>query len=220
MSQPANLEHWIGATCSTPVINHDQDLELHSETWPVGDFATVDVHYTTDGGATWTTEPLAKLTSGQNDWWYVNLGGFAPGAEVEFYLESYTTAGDRLYDDNAGARFFVDVRSGGPVWWAGDTEQWPANGALAAGDDLFVNIESWPAGNALYADVHFDAGSGWLTETMTRDDALWGNNDRWWANLGPFATGMQVQYVVEVIDGSGSSYWDNNGGADYFAWVQ
>ncbi len=215
-----NLEHWIGATYSTPTINHDQDLELHTETWPPGDFATVDVHYTTDGGASWNTAPLSMLTSSQNDWWYANLGSFAPGTTVEYYLESYTVDGDRLYEDNVGANHFVDVRPGGPVWWAGNTLQWPANGALDAGEDLYIDIESWPAGNALYANVHFYAGSIWLTEPMTRDDALWGNNDHWWANLGPFATGMTVQYAVEVIDGDGRSYWDNNGGGDFYAWVQ
>ncbi len=105
---------------------------------------------------------------------------------------------------------------GGPIEWVGNAYNWPFNGNVTAEDNLWINIESYPAGNAVSARVVYSVNGGaWASEAMSFSDVI-GNNDWWHVDMGTFNSGDTIQYAIEVIDGNGASHWDNNGGTDFF----
>lgn len=105
------------------------------------------------------------------------------------------------------------------LWWAGHVTHCPQQGFIETTDDLWINIESAPAGAATGAHVVYslDGGSTWTSAAMSANGRL-GAHDWWHANLGSFPGGTTIRYAVEVFSGGGS-VWDNNGGADYAAKV-
>jgi len=123
-------------------------------------------------------------------------------------------------DDNSGADWEVDITgcNNQNVEWIGNTYHWPYNGDIDAGEDLWVNVESYPLGKAVSGSVVYspDGGSTWLGTNLSHNGTD-GNNDLWHVNLGSFAAGSTVKYAVEIIDGNSASHWDSNNGQDYTA---
>lgn len=109
---------------------------------------------------------------------------------------------------------------GSNVTFVGNTTHYPPNGQLDAGEDLWIDTESYPQGAANFGSVLYssDGGATWDTEPLAANGTQ-GNNDKWHANLGPFAAGQTIQYSVEIVDNAGSNKWDNNGGVNYSATV-
>ncbi|MBU0677289.1 MAG: DUF5110 domain-containing protein [Verrucomicrobia bacterium] len=109
----------------------------------------------------------------------------------------------------------VTFGEGISLTWIGHSYSWPFTGEWDAGEDLWVNIESFPAGAAVSARVVYSTDDqNWLSTDMELG-GLNGQNDWWHANLGSFDPGVTVRYAIEVVDGFGSSRWDNNGGSDF-----
>ena len=128
-------------------------------------------------------------------------------------------AGNSLYILWHGPDLFwqqVDLLEvGDPVQWIGNVYHWPWTGDIDAGDEIWINIESWPKDAAVSARVVYsdDGGSTWYSVDMTGEE--YGNNDHWYVNIGSFASGTQLQYAIEVLGGAGDSHWDSNGGGNH-----
>jgi hypothetical protein len=111
------------------------------------------------------------------------------------------------------------TRLGGPVSWVGDIYHWPLNGAITSNTAVWVNLESWPKGNALSAAIVYSTdGTNWLGRAMAKAGEQ-GNNDWWNINLGKFAPGTRLRYAVNVKDGFGKTLWNSAGGTNYLAVV-
>jgi hypothetical protein len=108
----------------------------------------------------------------------------------------------------------------GSLQWIGNTYHWPPDGELDAGDPLWINVETYPAGAANSALVVYspDGGTTWLSAPMEFAGQT-GQNDSWHVNLSWLTTpGVVVRYAVMASDGV-TELWDNHNGADYFAHV-
>lgn len=126
-------------------------------------------------------------------------------------------------DNNSGAGWSVDVRGCGlpPVdlAWIGNTYHWPPGTNWDVGEDLWVNIESWPQNAVINGEVVYspDGGANW-TSTPLGFNGVNGNNDTWHANLGAHPAGTNVKYAVRLT-GRNGDLWANNGGTNYSARV-
>lgn len=107
-----------------------------------------------------------------------------------------------------------------PVTWVGDTFHWPTNGALKAGDSLWVNTASLPKGAGRQAIVVYSTNRvTWSVAQLVPDDIV-STKDLWHQNIGAFRAGSTVEYAVAVIDGTGNYVWDSRNGQNYRAIVK
>ena len=177
---------------------------------PVGN---IHVAYSHDGGLGATNSVMTHVGS---DWTYgYALAGTTSSVTFWFYDE----AGIPTTDTHSNQNWTVDVRFCGSVSadlaWIGNANNYPTNGAWDAGEDLWVNVESWPKDAVASAEVVFsNSVSGtWQAVPMSFNGTN-GNNDAWHRNLGTFPAGTKVRYAVHVI-GRNTNLWENNTGADY-----
>jgi hypothetical protein len=216
---------WIGNVYHWPPdgqIDPTDDLWVNIESYPRGAAVSARVVYSTDGGVVWQTRALTSAGPiGNNDWWHVNLGKFAGGATIRYAIEVVDAYGISWWDNNSGADYRATVNAGRPVYWVGNVYHWPPSGQITPQTDLWVNIESWPKGNAVSARVVYSTNGGisWSSMPMELGGQI-GNNDWWHVNLGRFASRTTIRYAIEVVDGLGHSKWANNNGADYYATVK
>ncbi|MBU0677292.1 MAG: glycoside hydrolase [Verrucomicrobia bacterium] len=205
---------------------YDGDLDVGEILWINADvepFGAVDealIVYSTDGGGTWGSVAMSIGDPiGSKEHWYVNMGTFAGGSTIQYALLLKTCDGQEVWDNNGGGNFFTTVNGGEPVYWVGNVYHWPWDGEIDASDDLWVNVDVWPADAAVAAYVVYtDDAVTWYSEPMFTD-GMNGNNEWWHGNLGPFSSGAHVEYVVLVQDGVGQDHWASNNGANYHAWV-
>ena len=110
-------------------------------------------------------------------------------------------------------------RTGGPVQWIGNSTSWPVNGDIDPVDELWINTETYPKGNASGVRIVFTTnGVNWVARDLDLETQV-GNNDKWHINLGKFPGGTIVRYALVATGGDGVSKWDNNGGQDFRAKV-
>src|SRR2546422_417066 len=103
--------------------------------------------------------------------------------------------------------------------WVGNARNSSQNGVIAPSQELWVVVESYPAGGTNSAAIVYTTNNGanWQWVDMERQGKV-GSNDRWKKNLGTFAQGTTIRYAIRVI-GTDQTLWDNNGGNDYFVTV-
>ena len=212
---------WVGNTSNFPgtgELNPGENLWIDTEVWPIAIGQNVTVSYRVNGGA-WIDEAVAwNYNDDTNSHWNKNLGSFALGDVVEYFVQ--VANGSETAIDNANtANYSVTVVNGpcgDELLWAGNGYNWPANGEVTAADDLWVNIESYPIGAAAIAEVVYsdDDGATWTLVPMSVNGTI-GANDQWHANLGQFPAGTEVQYAISVEDCWGNTIWDNNGGGNF-----
>ncbi len=212
---------WVGNTYNWPFageLDAGEDLWINTESYPAGAGISAAVVWSADGGASWESLDLERNgVSGQNDMWHVNLGSFPAGTDIQYAVAVIDGNGDYRWDSRDGENYHVSVNEAGPpVQWIGNHYHWPFAGEVDAGDDLWVNIESWPAGTAVSAQVVYsaDQGATWQSRPMAIGGQQ-GNNDWWHLNLGSFPAGSAVRYAIAVTGGDGTTLWDNHGGGDY-----
>ena len=121
------------------------------------------------------------------------------------------------YNETTGS-YSAEV-DGIPVQWVGNSYHWPLAGEIDAGEDVWINTSSWPAGAAESARVVYtvDDGATWQAALMSKDHPKEGN-DRWYVNLGSFPEGTLIRYAISA-SGSGNEIWDSNNGQDFTAQV-
>ncbi len=215
---------WIGNSYHWPDTNEwdvGEELWVNTETYPQDAVSSGFVTYSTDGGGSWTNMPLSfngKVDN--NDTWHANLGAYPGGTTVQFAL-NVTGRNTNLWDNNGGGDYSISVNPGAStVTWVGNTSHWPEDGNIEPGDDLWVNIESFPVGAGTNGSVVYstDGGASWLG-TNLEHNGIANDHDRWHANLGGFPAETTLQYAVKVEDGDGTDHWDNNGGPNFTAVV-
>ena len=156
------------------------------------------------------------MTQSGSDWTY----GYAltnATNDVTFWF--HDEAASPTYDNNNNLNWTVDISACGDITvdlqWIGNSYHWPYTNEWDAGEDLWVNIETYPhdavaEGQVVYT---FNDGSSWHSMPMSFDSVN-GNNDIWHCNLGPYPAGTTVRYAVNIT-GRNTNLWDNNGGSDY-----
>ncbi len=108
---------------------------------------------------------------------------------------------------------------GEEITWLGNTYHWPENGSITSGDDLWINIETFPQGAGDFGSVIYSSdGANWLTKALNANGTI-DNNDAWHVNLGKFGSGAHIRYAVTVTDKDGNQHWDNNNTTNYHAHV-
>jgi len=215
---------WIGNTYHWPWdgdLSPDDPLWINTDTWPAGAAVNAYVVYTVDGGATWHSAALEKAGSADDrDWWHVNLSWLVTaGATIEYAVVADDGRDVAVWDSNGGANFKAEVSGGfdGPVQWVGNTYHWPLNGAFNPGEDLWINVDTWPLNTAVRVTILYSVNGGpWEAGYLNLGDPS-GNNDHWYGNLGSFQAGDWIQYAILAEDTVGTYLWDNNRGSDFFA---
>ncbi|MBU0677327.1 MAG: hypothetical protein KJ626_04350 [Verrucomicrobia bacterium] len=212
---------WVGNTWHYPFdgdIDAQDDFWVNVESDPSGAAVSAFVSYRVDGGDWISHEMSWAEEKDGHDWWHVNLGTFAPGSQIEYSVLVQDGAGDDHWDNNDGVNYTAEVNVGDPVYWVGNSYHWPLRGDIDPGEDVWVNIESYPIGTAVSAMVVYsiDGGGNWRSAEMSIGGQH-GANDWWHVNLGSFDTGIHIRYAILVRDGLGADHWDSNGGGDYHA---
>ena len=101
------------------------------------------------------------------------------------------------------------------VEWIGDVSSWPVNGDISAIDDIWINIETYPMGAAVQAQVLYSTDDiNWMAAPMSISGQQ-GQNDQWHVNLGAFPQGTSIQYAIVVQDEQDADHWANNNGENY-----
>jgi glycosidase len=220
-----SLIDWAGNTVTFPGqgnITASTDLWIDVEAYPIDSAIGGKVIYTTDNGTTWNETPLAKArVIGNNDLLNANLGRFPGGTSLQFAVELVDSNGVAKWDSNNGANFSRTVQFGTlAIGWSGRVNHWPLDGTLEAGDDFWINVESWPQGAGVGGEVVYTTnnGSSWASKPLVFRNAQ-DNNDFWNANLGNFPAGTKIQYAVKLVDTTNGEHWHNNEDANFSATV-
>ncbi len=221
------LIEWVGDTVTWPVqgeITPGDDLWVDVKSYPRNVATGGRVVFTTGSGETaaWEERPLVRNGFEDNDdRWHVNLGRFPAGTNLRFSVEMVDANGLGLWDNNAGLDFLRTIQLGTtPIEWMGNTRHWPRAGEIEPGDDLWVDVESYPLGAGVEGEVIYSLNDGesWSSATLLRNGTE-GNNDLWHVNLGAFAPGTPIRFAVRLTDTTGVERWDSNNNEDYLLTV-
>ena len=110
-------ELWIRGTKTYPAdgsVTIATPLYVDTEVGPSGQVTAVEAVISTDGGE-WTTQAMtvnAGWDSNGGNWYNLNLGTFAEGAQVRFYVRA-TSDSDEVVANNGGSYYRVTVRGAG-----------------------------------------------------------------------------------------------------------
>jgi hypothetical protein len=212
---------WVGDTYTYPAngsVTSNSDVWVNTETAPIAPGQAVYLHWRVGDGAWQTTSMAWDYNDTKNSHWHYKLGKFPAGSAIEYYVRA-TQGSQVAYDNRGGANYQVAVTYP-TLHWAGNAYQWPPNDQLDAGDNLWINLETWPKGAATAATVVYSTdGVNWLGRTMSKAGTH-GNNDWWNVNLLGFPSGAHIRYAIAAKDGNNKTIWVNNGGNNYHAYVK
>lgn len=221
VAQGVDLE-WAGHARNNTengVIAPAQPLEIVVESHPVQAAASARVVFTTNSGLSWASQAMEHYGTVQyesNDRWRKQLGVFPEGAVIRYAIE-VIGANTTIWDNNGGLDYFVTVsNAAAAVRWIGNMYTWPEYGSLDPGADLWVNVETWPPGVAVSAEVGYSTndGAAWSVAPMAAGDPRNGH-DAWYVNLGGFPEGATVRFYTSARNANGHPFWDSNTGSDY-----
>lgn len=172
-------------------------------------------------GGSWNAYGMnyAGNVDGNSLWDIQHDVAYPTNATVEYYFHGWDDWGVNIWDNNGGANYSFPAGPAALIW-LGNTRHWPTNGALRAGDDLWVDTETWPRGAATNVLVYYNylGGTNWNAAPLSYTGTA-GNNDGWHRNLGRFSVGTLLEYAVGAYDGFGDLTVDNNSGANYTATI-
>ena len=95
----------------------------------------------------------------------------------------------------------------------GNTTNEPAS--PRAGQDVFAETQTWPAGVGTNGYILYAIGTNWSGAWMA-NMGLVNSNDQWRGRIGRFSSGSHIQYLVGVEDIEGTNHYDDNGGGYYW----
>jgi dextranase len=97
-----------------------------------------------------------------------------------------------------------------------NTYFWPDYGELEAGESLWANAYTEPVGTLTNLQVVYSADDGatWSALSMNYDGVV-DSTDRWYVDMGAFASGARIQFAIRADDAGSVEYWDNNDGQNY-----
>lgn len=216
----AATSRWVGNTRSFPAngdLDPADDLWINTESRPAADAVSARAVWSTNDGATWASTPLLPNGAiGDNALWHVNLGPFPAGTTNAFAVEVTFAGGQVIWDTAGGANYRAVVHAPLALRAVRDTYHWPADADLDAGDALWINTETEPAGAATNVRVVYttDDGATWQTAALASNGVANGRT-LWHVDLGGFGEGTVIRYALEARDAYGASVWDNNGNEDF-----
>ena len=218
---PSDL--WVRGTHNWPEagnVTPATPVWVNTEAGPAEDVASVKVGYSADGGTTWTTKVMevnTEWTSQGGAWYNANLGTFAAGTVIKYYIEVADAEDNKAWDNNGGQDYSVTVGEGdGTELWVLNTKNYPLDGEANEGADLYVDTEAGPAGVVTGVAVYFSSNSTTWVSLPMPVHADWGSENGAWygANLGRFAAGTVVKYYV-VASNDTTAVTNNNGGLNF-----
>lgn len=193
-----NPEHYP----ATGSIKPTDPVWVNVESWPKQAGVSAEVIVSLNEGQTWTTNSMSLAGArGNNDWWNRSLGTYTNGTRIWYWMRVTDGYGTTRVVDNGGAFFKTAVGTSPALQWAGNVDQYPANGSVTPTSDLWLNLETWPrqAATRTVTHVSTNGGTTWTTSVMNLAGAR-GSNDWWNRNLGKFTAGTQVRYWFETTD--------------------
>jgi len=202
-------------------IDPVDDLWVNLDIWPAATATHVEAYISTNNGISWQPH-IMKLnkTYSDRETWHLNLGKFPHNTSVLYWFKAWDGAGRTVVENRGGLNYSAKVNAGQPVKWTGNVYHYPFNGSIDPGDDFWVNIESWPMGAAVSGRVVYSLNNSgiWQSAPLVKSGTK-GNNDWFNLNMGTFPAGTTIRYAFEIIDGTGKSIWQTNGGKDFTATV-
>jgi hypothetical protein len=124
-----------------------------------------------------------------------------------------------VYDNNGGSNWTAVTKdcwkTGINLAFVGNISTWPVVGEIDPGEDLWIDIQTWPKRAAFQGLVVYsaDGGATWFAEDAAPNGDV-GNNDAWHANLGSFPRSVTVQYAV-MMEGENGQIWNNNNSSNF-----
>ncbi len=156
------------------------------------------------GAGNWSMHRMTYAGSNSIDsiWRYTPAEPFPAGEVRYFFHLRHTETGD-MWDSNGGADYSFTVAPDQPpvIRWAGHVTQWPPDGELDAGEDLWIDAETWPRDAASHALLFYKTQINDVVGIRELSRAgIRGNNDWWHVNLGSFPGGHVIDYWLSFID--------------------
>ena len=210
---------WVGNTQTYPAqgeIDPEDDLWINTESRLASDSVSARVVWRANAGA-WTSTPMPPNgTSGNKALWHVNLGPFPAGTAIEFAVEVLFADAETLWDNAGGTNHLAVVNAPLELLAVRNSDYWPAYGSIEAGEEVWINTETEPAGAATTVRVIYTTDdTTWLAANLAANGEENGRT-RWHASLGGFGSGTTVRFAIEAQDSYGTSVWDNNWGEDFY----
>lgn len=104
---------WAGNVWNWPPngqIISQTDFWINVESYPRRSAVYARVVYSRDGGVTWfSTDMSVAGTSGNNDWWHVNLGKLPSRTTIRYAIEVRDATGNSKWANNNGANYSATV---------------------------------------------------------------------------------------------------------------
>lgn len=206
---------------SSGSITFTDEFWVNVDVFPAGVATNVEVYLSTNNGASWTprTMKLNKRSS-DRDTWHLNLGTFAPNTTMIYWFRAWDGTGRAFVENRGGANYSAKVNPGLAVQWTGNVYHYPFSGSITPSSDFWVNLEVWPRNAAVITRVVYSLNDSGVWQSAPMNKAgVKGNNDWFNLNMGKFPAGTKIRYAFQVIDGTGKTTWQTNGGKDFFATV-
>ena len=221
VKQPAGP--WVRNVQNYPVdgeVTDLTDLYVNAEAGPSNTLTGVSLSFSTNGTAWVKTNMTVNAGWGSEGgkWFNVNLGKFAAGLKVRYFIEA-TDGTLTNKNDNGGVNYIVTVRSIAEDLWVGNSRHSPVNGSITPSSPITITCETWPIGIATNAAMVYsvDGGANWSVQLLSFTLST-NNNDVWNTTLGPYPDGTVLQYAI-AAQSTALELWDNNGGVNYQAIV-
>jgi len=103
---------WAGNVASWPLegdLNGGDILWVNAETWPAGTASELYLVYSSDNSTWQMTELSPNGLAGNNDIWHADLGGFAPGTDVQYAIQIIDSLGNVIWLNNNGQNYHAHV---------------------------------------------------------------------------------------------------------------
>lgn len=208
-------------------------------TWPIGSIEN-ETYAGGDGVEAW------QAVSMTSNWWPGVKGSLVPdpSARAQRYMATISDQSECLIDyfveavDGLGntnrsniIHVWVGEQTGGsggpitpvPTVWARGTYSYPANGDATSATPVYINTEAGPAGANTSVRLGYTADGGvtWNSVEMAVNPDWTSTSGGSWFNygLGLFEAGTELEFYVEVTDGT-TTNWDNNGGKNFLLSIQ
>ena len=212
---------WVGNVSNVPTngaIQPTDNLWINAQSFPQGAGTGAEVIYSVNSGATWATNAMnANGVAGQNDAWNRNLGTFASGTPVWYWVRVRDSQNVVLTNNNGGAFYRVTIGVFGPeLTWIGSSHNWPLDGSITTNDNVWVNTYTYPrqASQLTQVVISTNQGVSWVTNAMVKAGVS-GNDDWWHLNLGKYVNGTKLWYWTRGTDSYGTTKIDKNNNAFY-----
>lgn len=158
------------------------------------------------------------MTPNGGDWVYTYASSNATN-DITFWFRDQNNP--PTFDNQDGENWTVVTldcwKTGIELAFVGNVTTWPVAGELDPGEDLWVDLETWPKNAAFEGEVVYSAnGTDWFAANAVPNGET-SANSKWHANLGQFPRNAQVQFAVKMV-GENGDVWNSNNGSNY--WIQ